>query len=271
MGAITALAHKSLYEVHLPQFDGPLDLLLHLVDDEKLLINEVSLASVASQYQVYLKQLAHLDVEIESSYIVVFAQLLELKSKQLLPPEPSPMDEWVDDFGGPDPLSDHGDEDGPHELVDQLQAYKMVKEAAEWLNGRESRSFAHYTRTPTVSEYDCLELDVSVDALAAAWVRMDRRYQAPRRAVELQRVVLSVPDRVKQLWEAIRRHPKAFFHQMLNGDYARAYVIVTFLAVLELVRRSRVRAEQSGIGEDISITPCGDTQTEAPVVAEEYR
>lgn len=264
------LAHKSRYQVHLPQFEGPLDLLLHLVDEEKLPINEISLAAVARQYQEYLKQLERLDVELESSYLVVFAQLLELKSKLLLPPEPSAMDEFAEDFG-PSAVDDYVG-DAPNDLVDQLQAYRLVKEAADWFFHRESRSFAQYTRPATVSEYDCLELDVSLDALSAAWVRMDRRYEAPRRPIELKRVVLSVPDRVKQLWDMIRRQPRTFFHQMLGGDWNKAFVIVSFLAILELVRRSRIRAQQPGIEEDIEITPFEAAEAlPPPETAEEYR
>ena len=263
-------AVKSNYQVHLPQFDGPLDLLLHLVDDEKLPINEISLASVAHQYQAYLKTLEELSVEIESSYIVVFAQLLELKSKLLLPPEPSASDLYEEDFT-PTMMDDFVD-DAPNDLLDQLQAYRMVKEAADWLGQRESRSMAQYTRPAGVLEPDSLELDVSLEALAATWVRMDRKYEAPRRPVELKRVVLSVPDRVKQLWEMLRRQPRTFFHQMLGGDLNKAFIIVTFLAVLELVRRSRVHAVQEGVDSDIEITPHQGAQSlAAPETAEEYK
>lgn len=255
--------------MQLPQFEGPLDLLLHLVDEEKLPISEISLAAVARQYQEYLTTLERLDIEIESSYVVVFAKLLELKSRLLLPPEPSACEEFFEDFG-PSAGDDDYVGDAPNELVDQLQAYRLVKEAAEFLFSRESRSFAQYTRPATVGEYDCLELDVSLDALTAAWVRMDRRYEGPRRPVELKRVVLSVPDRVKQLWDMLRRQPRTFFQQVLGGDFSKAYVIVSFLAVLELVRRSRVRAQQPSLEEDIEITPYQASQ-EAPEVAEEYR
>lgn len=262
---------RTLYQVHLPQFDGPLDLLLHLVDQEKLPITEISLASVAHQYQSYLKTLEQLNVEIESSYVVVFSQLLELKSKLLLPPEPTAMDAYEEDFG-PSMMTDDHVEDAPNELLDQLQAYRLVKEAADWLYHRETLSLAQYTRPAGVHEVDTPELDVSLEALAATWVRMDRKYDAPRRAVELKRVVLSVPDRVKQLWDLLRRQPRAFFHQMLGGDLNKAFIIVTFLAVLELVRRSRVKAQQNHVDDDIEITPHeGAHKLAAPETAEEYR
>jgi len=262
-------AIQSGYQVHLPGFEGPLDLLLHLVDDEKLPINEVSLASVAHQYQAYLKQLQQLDVEIESSYLLVFSQLLELKSRWLLPPEPSATDLYEEEFT---PDTGYDDDYESMDLVDQLQAYRWVKEAGDWLMQQEGRSFAQYTRPVAGAECDHPELDVSLEALAAAWLRMDRRYQPPQRPVELKRIVLSVPDRVKQLWDLIRRHPRAFFQQILAGDLSRAYVIVTFLAILELVRRSRVRAEQQGIDADIEITPqASGTAADLPEIVEEYR
>lgn len=264
-------ALKSNYQVHLPQFDGPLDLLLHLVDQEKMPISEISLAVVAGQYQEYLTQLERLDIEIESSYLVVFSQLLELKSKLLLPPEPSAFDAFEEDYG-PGPVGQDDFEDGPSELVDQLQAYRQVKEAADWLFQRESRSLAQYSRAPQFLEPDMPEIEVSLESLAAAWVRMDRRYQPPRRPVELKRVVLSVPDRVKQLWDLLRRQPRTFFHQVLGGDLNRAYVIVTFLAVLELVRRTRVQAVQAHLDDDIELRPYeGAAQLAPPEVTEEYR
>lgn len=264
-------AIKSGYQVQIPAFEGPLDLLLHLVDDSKLDVSAISLASVAKQYQGYLTTLEQLDVEIESSYIVVFSQLLELKSKLLLPPEPSELDLFQDEFQ-PDGLDDYV-EDAPNDLVDQLQSYRLVKEAADWLYLQEGRSLAQYTRPATQEmSSEALELDVSLDALAAAWVRMDRKYVAPTRAVELKRVVLSVPDRVKQLWDLLRREPRAFFHQMIQGDWNKAFVIVTFLAVLELVRRSRVRAEQSHVDADIEISPFQEAKNlAAPETEEEYR
>lgn len=264
-------AVKSNYQVSLPQFEGPLDLLLHLCDDEKLPLNDISLAAVARQYQVYLKTLEELDVEIESSYIVVFAQLLELKSKLLLPPEPTPIDMYEEDFN-PSMAGDDFVEDAPNELLDQLQAYRMVKDAADWLYNRETRSMAQYSRPAGVLEVDCPELDVSLEALAATWVRMDRKYEAPRRPIELRRVVLSVPDRVKQMWDMIRRNPRTFFHEILNGDWNRAFIIVSFLAVLELVRRSRVTAVQDSVDDDIVLSPFdGAKDLGAPETAEEYR
>jgi len=263
-------AVKSNYQVSLPQFEGPLDLLLHLVDDEKLELNTVSLAAVAHQYQAYLKTLEQLDVEIESSYIVVFAQLLELKSKLLLPPEPSPIDLYEEDFAPA--MGDDYVEDAPNELLDQLAAYRLVKDAADWLCNRETKSMAQYTRPAGVLEVDCPELDVSLEALAATWVRMDRKYEAPRRPIELRRVVLSVPDRVKQLWEMLRRNPRTFFYDVLNGDWNKAYIIVTFLAVLELVRRSRICAEQATVDDDLILSPYQEAKDLAPPeIAEEYR
>lgn len=261
---------KSAYEVRLAHFEGPLDLLLHLVDQEKLALSEISLAAVAHQYQDYLKQLESLNIEIESSYITVFAQLLELKSKLLLPPEPSELENFFEDFAPAD--GGFEGEEEPEDLLEQLVAYRALKEGADWLLVQESRSLCQYPRPAHHNEPENLELDVSLDALCAAWVRMDRRYQAPRRPVELRRIVLSVPDRVKQLWDLLRRQPRSFFHQFLQGDWNKAFVIVTFLAVLELVRRSRVRAEQNGLDSDIEITPYqGSSHLAAPETQEEYR
>ncbi|CAN0186873.1 unnamed protein product, partial [Phaeothamnion confervicola] len=151
----------SHYQVDLPQFEGPLDLLLSLVDKEKLNITEISLASVAQQYQQYLLTLERLNLEVESSYIVVFAQLLEIKSRLLLPPVEEEDGYGYEDYSSPADAYEDPEED----LVEQLRMYKLVKEAADWFSMQEAYSFGQYHHPCSQLEPEWLELDVSVEAL----------------------------------------------------------------------------------------------------------
>lgn len=247
--------NASLYQVEIPQFEGPLDLLLSLVDKEKLNITEISLAAVANQYRLYLETLDKLNLEIESSYIVVFAQLLEIKSRMLLPPV---EEEIYDDFGGFSPAD--GFHDPEEDLVEQLRMYKLVKEAADWLAERETQGLAQYPHPVSAedAEPEWLELDVSVESLAAAWIRLDTSLKAPRKAIELRRVEISVPERAQQIFTWVQKHTKGFFRQLFSEAAPKSYVVVSFLGLLELVRRSRVRATQMDWDADLEIELLSD-------------
>jgi len=239
------------YRVHLPVFEGPLDLLLSLVDKEKLDITEISLAAVASQYQAYLESLERLNLELESSYVVVFAQLLEIKSRVLLPDPPVEVlpEVWIDD-GGPSP-----EEVAENNLVEQLKAYKLLKEAADWLGQREVSSLARYPHPCELAEPDIPELDVSLAALTSAWVRLDTSLKAPRAPVELKRIEISVPERVQQLWAWLTKKPRALWSELLGQKPTRQLAVVTFLALLELARRNRVRlAQEKMLTDEIEVT-----------------
>lgn len=249
---MTALrAPMSAYRVHLSGFEGPLDLLLHLVRDAQLDLTEISLAAVAQQYFQYLETMHKLDVEIESSYLVVFAQLLELKSRLLLPDEPEEDEQLFLDFG------DEESDAAPREsdpLVDRLAAYALVKDAAAWLAGREASSFARYARPTGMAPPDEPELDVSAEALAAAMRRLESSPRAPRDPVSVEKITLSVPERVRELWNMIVRRPISRFRELLGARPTRPLLVVTFLALLELARRRKVSLRQEQTVGEIEVT-----------------
>ena len=259
----TIIKVVSQYKVDLPQFEGPLDLLLSLVDKEKLDITEISLARVAQQYRHYLESLDRLNLEIESSYIVVFAQLLEIKSRVLLPPVEEEDPGYDNDFSSP--ADGYEEED----LVEQLKAYKLVKEAADWLAKQESLSLAQYPHPCTQMEPEWLELDVSLEALVATWVRLDTSVRAPRQAVELQKVQMSVPDRALQIFEWIKKRTRGLFSQLLGTKPSRSHRVVSFLALLELLRRSRVRVHQENWESDLEIEIRQELASDSLVIEEE--
>lgn len=235
------------YVVQLEEFEGPLDLLLNLVDKEKLDITEISLAAVAGQYQSYLERLHELNVEIESSYLVVFAQLLEIKSRVLLPDAPPPEDELAE--------GEEGTQEGaPTNLVDKLRAYKVIKEISDWLGEREGRSLARYPHPGEMPEFEQPALDLSLGSLATAMRRLESMLKRTpfKPPVEVKRVEVSVPERARQIWEWLTRRPRAVFRELLGANPSRGLIVVTFLAVLEMARREKVRLAQNA--DDIEIT-----------------
>ena len=237
----------SAHRVELPLFEGPLDLLLHLVDKEELDITEVSLATVAGQYQSYLENLQQLDLEVESSWIVVFAQLLELKSRLLLP-EPPPELEMLE--------SENPDEEGEsNDLVARLREYKLMKQLSDWLGEREQQSCARYPHPSGLQEPDQFMLNVSMGSLHAAALRLLKPTKPFKPPPTFKKMELSVPERVEQIWNFLVGRPKALFRQLLGKKPSKSLVVVTFLAILELARHDRVRLHQESFHSDIEIEP----------------
>lgn len=237
---------NSTYRVHLEQFEGPLDLLLHLVREAKLDITEISLANVAQQYFNYLNSMQQLDVELESSYLVVFAQLLELKSRLLLPIENE------DECDCADPLNfTIDDEDRP--LVEKLANYARLKEITSWFRQREDDTIACYPRPmPMLSSLEP-ELDISLKLLLRTMRRLERASRAPRSTVTVAKIVLSVPERIVQILAFLDDCPHTNLIEMLGANFTPDMVIVTFLALLELVKERQISVSQESTVGDISI------------------
>lgn len=232
------------YKVQLPFFEGPLDLLLSLVEGSELDITEISLSAVTGQYREYLELLGSLDVEIESSYLVVFAQLLELKSRLLLPPADEPDDDGM--------MMGH-DEDSEEDLVTRLREYQRLKKAANWLAERESQSLARYPHPSGLSEPETPLLSVSRRSLHMAALRILRPRKPFKEAIGYRRVELSVPERVEEIWSHLQeQNRRVTFSELLRreGEH-KSLVVVTFLALLEMARRDRVTLYQENYRSEL--------------------
>ncbi len=251
------------YLVKLDVFEGPLDLLLFLVTKQQLDITAIALARVANEYGEYLKTLqlqaagserGPLDLDAESSYLVVFACLLEIKSRLLLPPEPEP--ELMD--------LDLERDTEEHDLVERLKEYKRFKEASIVLGERERTSLRMFPRPAPPEEEHAPEpvgLDVSLPDLLAALRSMlaghQRRKQQAMR-LRLQRVAVSVPQRMKDIldWLALRASVRSQveFFELFGDEVSRPAIIVTFLAILDLARLRRIRVWQECV--DVTSALC---------------
>ena len=237
---------NSEYRVQLKEFEGPLDLLLYLVRKAQLDITEISLATVAQQYFEYLECMQSLNIEIESSYIVVLAQLVELKSRLLLPQGCEEEEPVWDTSDLLDPQAASELEEGSASLVKRLSLYALVKEASDWLGNREELTLARYVR-PQGPEADLtlpLELQVSLEALASAFQRLNKLGANALRPVKLERVRLSVAERVQQLRQELQPGRQYPFLELLGPEPSRAYLVVTFLALLEMVKEALLALHQ---------------------------
>ena len=229
---MTSLSETRPCRVSLDVFDGPLDLLLHLVKEQQLDIATVPLAAVAQQYFDYVALMESLDIELAAEYLVIAATLVFLKSKSLLPAVPVAF------------LTEG--EETPEEVEARLRArliaYSKYKVVADELRARAAESAAYMYRdagdpgTEVVQHY---RLDPS--RLAPAFLAALREARPARRTIARERI--SLLAQMDALFAAIRERGVIEFFEFCRG-FDRARIIVTFLAVLELIRQSRILFEQ---------------------------
>lgn len=224
-------------------FDGPLDLLLNLVREQQLDIATVPLARVADQYFAYIAAMEAVDVEIAAEYLVIAATLVFLKSKALLPPIPAEFES-----------TEESAEAVEARLRERLIAYSRYRDAGRDLLARAAEASAFYTRseggdttTELVQRYK-----IDVAKLARALEAALRTARPEVRTIVRERV--SLMEQMDAIARTLRRERRAsFFALCAGGD--RLTIIVTFLAVLELVRRGRVLVHQAEAFDDIELLP----------------
>jgi len=204
------------YQVKIENFEGPLDLLLHLIKKNEINIYDIPIALIAQQYLDYLSVMKELNLAVAGEFLVMAATLLHIKSRMLLP-----VDEVaVDEEDGPDPRE---------ELVRRLLEYKQFKEAASQLDYKE--------RLWLLDEISLFDL---VDALQGVLSR-----HPGKRLVEIIPDNLTVRTRMSAIIEALELHESMAFTALFEESSHRLVVIVTFLALLELIRIRVVRVFQS--------------------------
>jgi segregation and condensation protein A len=224
-------------------FDGPLDLLLNLVKEQQLDIATVPLALVADQYFAYISAMEVLDVEIAADYLVIASTLVFLKSKAMLPPIPVEFE-----------TTEESAESVEARLRERLIAYSRYRDASRDLQTRALEAAAFYVRAEggDVTADVTQRYKIDVAKLARALEAALRSAKPEVRTIVRERVSLN--EQMDLVVKTMRREGRAsFFALVANGD--RFTIIVTFLAVLELVRRGRIVVTQSAAFDDIDLMP----------------
>ena len=228
------------YRVKITDFEGPLDLLLHLIQEDELDITELSLALIVDQYMEYIHQAGELNLEVETSYIVVLAELLEIKSRALLPapPQIGPDEEEV-------PESD---------LIERLREYKRIKEAAEQLEVLHRYSSICFPRAKFVTRHtEKILLSVTPSDLLNAFEEVIERRVESSRIVTVRRPAILIADMIEGVWQLVMKERLLKFAALAATCSTRAELVAAFVALLELARRRKLRLLQQTWKEELEI------------------
>jgi segregation and condensation protein A len=231
------------YRVKLEVFEGPLDLLLRLIEKQELDITKVSLVAVTDQYLEYISHAEGINADNLADFLVVAAKLLLIKSRALLPAPPVSVSEEEEDVGD--------------ELARQLREYKLFKELAQQLRAREELGLRAYLRLAALPDLE-RKLDPSgvslEDLLAAAREALALRAPADPVNGVVSPVTISITDRIRHIESLLARKGTFSFHRLLRRARSRPEIIVTFLALLELIKARRVRVEQEKLFGEIWVS-----------------
>lgn len=246
-------------QIHLPQFDGPLDLVLYLIRREKIDLDDIPIAPITRQYMAYLDVMQELNLDVAGEFFVMAATLIHIKSKMLVPIEPTEAE------------SDEDYVDPREELVRRLLEFQRYKDAAGILHQQAQIRAAQWTRPDTVlprfddAGEEMLEAGL-YDLIAAFKELLDRRKVLVAHEVEDEGP--PVEQRMQELLTTIREGESLEFLELFAALETKAEMITTFLALLELVRLKRVRVYQRGMFGPIRVfRPVGPAEDGAPVPA----
>lgn len=225
-----------IYRIKLPAFEGPLDLLLHLIRENKVDIYDIPISLITGRYLEYLGLMKELDLEIAGEFLVVAATLIHIKSRMLLPPDEEAAAEDM--------------EDPRLELVHRLIEYQSFKDAASVLRECEEDATAFFSRKPLEpveedqSSPELSLFDVNLFDLIGAFKRILDK--APPEIRTIMRETLTVKDRILHIAERLENEESIRFEDLFHVDATRVQLIVTFLALLEVLRLGLARVYQEG-------------------------
>ena len=226
-----------MYEVKLETFQGPLDLLLHLIQKNEMDIYDIPIAEITRQYLEYLDLMKALDLEVASEFLVMAATLLQIKSRSMLP---APAPEEIEFVEG-----------AREELVRQLLEYKRFKEAAEKLRALEMEREKIFFREADQRELENKEYTIEASLFDLLSALRDVLSRFPDEPMEISEEDITVEDKMDQIMTLLSEREELSFNRIFSELASKREVIVTFLAILELIRIHRLIAYQTTMFGDI--------------------
>lgn len=234
------------YKVKLDIFEGPLDLLLYLIKKDEVDIHTISIERITKQYLNYIDTFKMLNIDLASEFIVMAANLMYIKSRTLLPKAEQPPEEDIE-------------EDDPRwELIRQLIEYKKFKDAAGFLSRKETEQEDYFAHVPEkviapVEEVDAPLPDVTIFDLIHAFQNVLKRFEEANDLGDIVDDRYTVSDKIEHLLSELQPGSSMKFSSLFEEATSKGEVIVTFLAVLELMKMNQFRIRQDHILGEIEV------------------
>lgn len=230
-------------EFKINDFEGPLDLLLHLIKESKMDIMDIQIEEITKQYVDYLNKQEAMNLEIASEYLVLASELIEIKSRLLLPREK---------------LEDEEEEDPREDLVNRLLEYQAYKDITKLLQEKEEKRSEIFTKTPEnveqyLDEVHEIKSDVTLDDLVEAFKRyLERQKENVPLKTKVTLKEISIVSRRHDIKKILKVKKKVSFFELFP-IVTKEYVVATFLAVLEMAKNKEIRLIQEESFSDITV------------------
>lgn len=236
------------YQVKLEGFEGPLDLLLHLINQYEIDIYDIPVAQITKQYMRYIHTMQKLELNIASEYLVMASTLINIKSEMLLPQQ-EPFDDEIDDYM----------EDPREELIERLIEYRKYKNAAHELKEREEEANQIYTRPPFIFDDKIdnkvvVQGDLSIYDMLGALGRVFQRknWNQPLERT-IQQLDIPIEERMDQVLKTVQTANKEIAFEKLFIYPTKSHIVVTFIAILELLKTNQIHCKQTNHLESLMI------------------
>ena len=229
-------------DLKINEFEGPLDLLLHLIKENKMDIFDIKIEEITEQYLSYIRKQESMNLEIDSEYLVLASELIEIKSKLLLPHEKEVLDEE--------------ESDPREELMNRLLEYQTYKEITKTLKEKELIRQEIYTKAPSslkefVDSDTDIKMDITLDDLVDAFQKfLERKKESKPLATKVTENEITVSSRRSDIKMLLSKGKKVSFFKLFPV-YTKEYVVATFLAVLEMVKNKEIIITQNDTFDDI--------------------
>ena len=229
------------YKVTIDKFEGPLDLLLHLIKKSNINIVDINIVDITKQYLEYIHEMEEMNLDIASEYLTMAAELIEMKSKILLPQQEEDV------------------EDDRQNLINRLIDYEQYKQVIERFKTLELDRRDEFTKTPEdLRKYDCvseihLNQDITLNDLVKAFnIFLEKKEKEKPLNTKITTKEYSVTKRSEEIKQILNKRKKITFNELFK-EYNKSYVVVTFLAILNLSKKENIKLKQDNNFKEIYI------------------
>ncbi|MBQ8374617.1 MAG: segregation/condensation protein A [Clostridia bacterium] len=234
------------YTTVLDNFEGPLDLLLHLIKREQIEIKDIFVSQVTEQFLAYMQGLPYIDLDKASEYLNIAATIIDIKARSLLPPPDDGLDDYYEE-----------DDDPKQDLIHAIEEYQMIKEGADKL--KEMETVGYYFKEPdkyfseVQVKYKDLTLDGLVKALTEMMLKRDALGKPKATPRKIPKDKYTVKEKIVHIRQSIKAKDSLQFEELFAEDVTVAEVVTTFQALLELLKHQFIIVEQPELFASITI------------------